>query len=298
MAKKYHSLDFPSKGGVSSKDEEIEHKLLDRERKSLEAKAYRLKILGVKGKVALKDDATETHSPGYHREKETDKFRKEGQKEEASSLRNATFLQCVFNLSNALMGVGILGLPFVFKAAGWIGGLFATLTFGAVTWRTSTLIGRELNGDPRPCHTFNDNPYTSPTVPGSSSMARMRKPISSFPDIAREAFGDRGCICLSSVLYFELFSCLCIFLVAIGDHLHEIFPTLSVIQHMSIAAIALTIPTALLHTPRLLSYLSAVGTVATISVVLSVVFCAFYAGDLTEQLEAADQGGGHKWRWA
>ncbi len=74
--------------------------------------------------------------------------------------------------------------------------------------------------------------------------------------IAREAFGQFGTILLSFVLYFELFSCLCIFYVTLGDHLHQLFPMISVEKHMIYTSIVLTIPTALLRTPKLLSYLS------------------------------------------
>ncbi len=185
----------------------------------------------------------------------------------------------------------MLGLPYVFKSAGWIGGAFVTLTFSAVAWRTSILLGRELNGDPRPTYEFNDfqlKQLPSSSTLGSNSstpaMTRMRKPISSFPDIAREAFGPIGNIILSFTLYFELFSCLCIFFVTLGDHLHSLFPTISVTVHMIHVAFALAVPTALLRTPRLLSYLSAVGTFATICIVLSVVGAAIYSGDISKEI--------------
>jgi vesicular inhibitory amino acid transporter len=55
---------------------------------------------------------------------------------------------------------------------------------------------------------------------------------------------------------------------------------------MCIVAIVLTVPTALLRTPRLLSYLSAVGTFATLAVVLAVVASAASAGDITDMLAA------------
>jgi len=196
----------------------------------------------------------------------------------------ATFSQCVFNMANILMGVGMLGLPFVFKSAGWIGGFFVSVGLGSVTWYTSILIGRQLNGDPRPAAFFDDSPYKSTLMPGSSSEARMRPFITSFPQIARESFGDRGNILLSSVLYFELFSCLCIFLVTLGTHLEKLFPTVSKEIHMAIMAGLLTLPTALLRTPRLLSYLSMVGTFATVCVVMAVLLSALVEGDMSAQV--------------
>ena len=50
-------------------------------------------------------------------------------------------------------------------------------------YRTSVLLGRELNGDHRACELFDDS---------KDSAVRLRKPINSFPDIARESFGQGG----------------------------------------------------------------------------------------------------------
>ena len=182
----------------------------------------------------------------------------------------------------------MLGLPFVFKSAGWIGGLFVTLFFGFVTWRTSVLIGRELNGDPRPSDFFDDSPFKTPLPPGSTPEARMLRPLKSFPDIARVAFGETGCVILSFVLYFELFSCLCIFFVTLGDHLHALFPSIATETHQVIVAVLLTIPTALLRTPKLLSYLSMVGTIATVCVVFSVFFSGLIEGDISKEVAKSE----------
>lgn len=112
----------------------------------------------------------------------------------------------------------------------------------------------------------------------------MLPPIKSFPDIARTSFGEAGCFVLSFVLYFELFSCLCIFFVTLGDHLHALFPSIPPERHMVFVAIVLTVPTALLRTPKLLSYLSMVGTIATVAVVLSVFLASMVEGDVTEKV--------------
>jgi vesicular inhibitory amino acid transporter len=170
----------------------------------------------------------------------------------------------------------MLGLPYVFKSAGWIGGFCVTLALCLVTWRTSYYIGRELNGDPRPLHLFENVPFKRSPTNGhdDSTIIRMRKPINGFPGIAREALGDAGSIVLSSVLYFELFSCLSIFFVSLGDHLHLLFPTVSETKHMTIVAGLLIFPSALLRTPKLLSYLSMVGTISTVLVVSAVVLSA------------------------
>jgi vesicular inhibitory amino acid transporter len=242
-----------------------------------EAHIYRQKLLNEQKKSANQDGIL---SPGYDREKQRNQYAKKNKSIE----ENATFAQCVFNMSNILMGVGMLGLPYVFMSAGWLGGCFVTFFFSFVTWRTSKMIGRQLNGDPRPTAYFNDSPYKSPLVPGSGSEVRLRPPITSFPQIAREAFGAKGNFFLSSVLYFELFSGLCIFLVTIGDHLFTLFPSIPKYLHMVIVSVVLTVPTAVLRTPRLLSYLSMVGTIATIAVVFTVFASAVFEGDISEKV--------------
>jgi len=181
--------------------------------KKLDAHAYRQKILKQKGGLASSagnlnlDDAELqdiTKSPGYRREKHMDKQRKKesmknnNRRESSSSSSSSSvgeekdfdsskssFSQCTFNMANILMGVGMLGLPYVFKSAGWIGGSCVTVGFCLVTWKTSYYLGRTLNGDPRPVHLFDGSDVT---------ITRMNKPVSSFPEIAREAFGDNGCV--------------------------------------------------------------------------------------------------------
>eukprot|EP00957_Ditylum_brightwellii_P126018 9607443-Ditylum_brightwellii.AAC.1 len=134
---------------------------MEHDRRQIEAKAYRQKLLSKKGAQSTKGSAPKdevedaTYSPGYHREKRSEAH------------------------SHEMAAMG-----------GWIGGTGVLLIFGIITWRTTILLGRELNGDPRPGHYFDDSPYKSPLQPGSSAGARMRSPITSFPEIARDAFGE------------------------------------------------------------------------------------------------------------
>ena len=115
-------------------------------------------------------------------------------------------------------------------------------------------------------------------------MKRMLPPITSFPEIARTAFGEYGCIVLSSILYFELFSCIAIFFVSMGDHLHQLLPNITTTTHMILVAGISMIPTIVLRTPALLSYLSMVGTLATTAVVISVIVSAFVEGNMAQSV--------------
>jgi vesicular inhibitory amino acid transporter len=163
--------------------------------------------------------------------------------------------------------------------------MFALLTLTSITWKTSILIGRSLNGDPRPLAYFDDyGTSIKPGYPPYTAHARMRKKISSFPDIAQEAFGHTGCVILSTVLYFELFSSLCIYIVFMGDHLHKLFPSVAEAFLIVVAGIASIAPMILLDSARLLSYLSMVGTCATVAVVSAVFFAAVFEGDITERV--------------
>lgn len=277
---KIKSLDFKAK----VKDPRLVQQ--EQAKKAQAAKEYRAKLL------KQQDEEAAMMSPGYDREKRAGAASKRSRMEEAEMMLHdgkSTLSQCMFNLANILMGVGLLGLPFSFKSSGWIGGLFCLAVFGLVTWRTSILIGRELNGDPRPSSYFDDSPFKSPLQPGSRPEARMLPPICSFPDIARVAFGQNGCFVLSVILYFELFSCICIFFVTIGDHLHSLFPSIAAATHVIYVGGVSMVPTIVLRTPALLSYLSMVGTFATIAVVLSVVASALAEGDLSEQV-AKEEG--------
>jgi vesicular inhibitory amino acid transporter len=271
---KIKSLDF-------SKNQEMIAKIQkEQSKKAKEAKKYRDKVLKQK---ELEEDGT--FSPGFARELASQRFTEHRKKKQAEETVDgkSSFAQCMFNLANILMGVGLLGLPFAFNSAGWMGGILTLTVFGLIAWRTSILIGREMNGDPRPSNFFVDSPFKTPLQPGSVPEARMYPPIKSFPDIARAAFGERGCVLLSIVLYFELFSCISIFLVSMGDHLHQLYPAVSAATHCCVVAAISMIPTILLRTPALLSYLSMVGTFATIAVVLSVVFSALVEGDISER---------------
>lgn len=166
-------------------------------------------------------------------------------------------------MSNTLMGMGILSLPFCLKAAGWVGGLSSLVIFGIVAWWTSILIGRQLNGDPRSRNLMFKNDYNNKTLLDAGkeiSLVRLRGQLSSFPAIARDAFGQNGNIVLSSVLYFELFSALAVFYISLGDHLHSLFPSVSTTHHMMLVSNVLIVTTVFLKTPQLISYLSTVGT--------------------------------------
>jgi len=241
------------------------------ERKSMSAHEYRLEVL-----AKAKGNAATTAKVAAKEKKNGGPRRRRKKKKVPDASEGSSFVQCTFNMSNILMGVGLLGTPFVLKSAGWIGGSAVIVIFAAITWRTSYLIGRLLNGDHRPTAAFG--------VPGHPDPVRTGTPLRSFPDISRQSFGNAGAVFLALVLYFELFSCLGIFFVSIGEYMAEMLPQYSTTQHEMLFAFLLAFPTILLKTARLLSYLSVVGTVSTLAVVFAVIASAVAEGDVTPRI--------------
>ncbi len=106
--KKFKSLDFAKK----QPGPHVENtKMLEQQRRQLEAHAYRQKLLKKAGistkskKSATKDKEEEdgSLSPGYQKERLTENIRKQTQIKKKPSRDTATFSQCVFNMANILM---------------------------------------------------------------------------------------------------------------------------------------------------------------------------------------------------
>lgn len=154
-------------------DVEQEH-----EKRQLEAKSYRQKLLQKKNKM---NNKPQKGQPKKNRVVEKCQHKQRGGEQHHEK---ASVLQCIFNLSNILMGVGLLGLPYVFRLTGYGGGVICILVLATICWRTAILIGRCLGNSSHPC---DDS-----------------KILTSFPDIARAAFGEMGCYVLSTILYFEV----------------------------------------------------------------------------------------------
>ena len=100
----------------------------------------------------------------------------------SSSLRRArknhsTFAQTVFNTTNLILGVAILGIPLAFKRAGLICGLLILTVSAVTTLWTARLIGRCLKHD---------------------------RKIRSYTDLAYAAFGPCGRLVVTTLVAIEL----------------------------------------------------------------------------------------------
>ncbi|KAF6150312.1 hypothetical protein GIB67_034011, partial [Kingdonia uniflora] len=169
--------------------------------------------------------------------------------------QQCSYAQAVLNGINVLCGVGILTVPYAIKQGGWMS-LSILLIFGITSCYTGILLKRCLDSSPG---------------------------LQTYPDIGQAAFGSAGRLTIAIILYVELYICCVEYITLMSDNLSSLFPD----AHLNFSGIhlnseylfALTttltvLPTVWLRNLSLLSYLSAGGVVAS----LVVVVCLLWVG--------------------
>ena len=158
---------------------------------------------------------------------------------------NLTSTEAIFSFANIVMGVGILSVPYslIITGSPLTSLLSVIIPFAFAAIKTSLNIGE--------------------------IMALDVTEMSSFPAIARLAFGNQTALGISVVLYFELWSCLSIFMVSVGDHLTTLYPLLGKEVFITLSTVFFLLLVLIVNTPKKLSYLSAIGTASIISIVFS-----------------------------
>ncbi|KAI3458948.1 hypothetical protein Pfo_015611 [Paulownia fortunei] len=169
--------------------------------------------------------------------------------------RQSSFGQAVINGMNVLCGVGILSTPYAVREGGWLG-LSILMVFAVLSYYTGILLR-----------------YCLDSQPG----------LETYPDIGQAAFGTTGRICISIILYVELYACCVEYIILESDNLSSLFPN----AHLNIGVFELNshhlfalittlaiLPTVWLRDLSVLSYISAGGVIASILVVA----CLFWTG--------------------
>lgn len=163
--------------------------------------------------------------------------------------------QAMANSVNILLGVGLLSVPYALKQGGWAGlGVLGML--GLVTNYTGkALIRVQARG----------------SLPDAKRGNGARRPLSSYEDIGEAAFGANGRAFITWVLYTELLGTCALFFILEGDHLSALFDGTKYLSHSSqwwqCASAAVMIPTLWLADLSALSYVGALGAVASVSLV-------------------------------
>ncbi|TVU49615.1 hypothetical protein EJB05_00933, partial [Eragrostis curvula] len=163
--------------------------------------------------------------------------------------------QSIINGFNVLCGVGILTTAYGIKEGGWLSLLLLPM-LGASSCYTGLLLKRCIDSSPN---------------------------IETYPDIGQVAFGIFGRIFVSVVLYLELYASCVEYITLLGDSLSSVFPSthlaftginLNAHNLFAITMALLILPSVWLRNLSLLSYLSAGGVFAT----LTVIICLFWVG--------------------
>ncbi|XP_021717177.1 amino acid transporter AVT1I-like isoform X1 [Chenopodium quinoa] len=180
-------------------------------------------------------------------------------KESSLKESNTSFLKTVFNGINVILGNGILIVPYALAHGGWLS-LILFIAIAAVATYTSLLLKWCMDVDPR---------------------------IRTYSHIGEYAFGNAGKVIVSIVLYVELYMVTTSYLISEGDNLNKLFPGFSVgvfgipIDGKScfIVIVALILlPTVLLDSLSILAYISAVGVLASLLILGSVLWVGVFEG--------------------
>ncbi|PIN24025.1 Amino acid transporter [Handroanthus impetiginosus] len=172
---------------------------------------------------------------------------------------DTSFLRSCFNGLNALTGIGIVSIPYALSEGGWMS-LIALFFIAILCFYTGLLLNKCMVSNPL---------------------------IKSYPDIGEQAFGNKGKIIISIIMYVELFLVAFEFLIMEGDNLHNLFPNVCVNvfkkniggkQVFILIAALVILPTTWLRSLNFLAYLSVGGILSSLILLSSVFWIGTFEG--------------------
>lgn len=171
-----------------------------------------------------------------------------------ASDEKTTLNETTINAALALVGSGVLGIPYAFGQSGFLCGAILLSVTGLTMW-TAVLIGRLMDA----------------TKPLARELG-IDESAHDWPFLGFVAFGNVGRVIVSFCQLGELWGCMLGFLVVNGVNFHLIFPRVS--QELCIVASGLMSFAMLFPSAKTLSYFSSVGIAATVLAVGSLAWSA------------------------
>ncbi|CAD5177510.1 amino acid transporter AVT1H-like [Musa acuminata AAA Group] len=171
----------------------------------------------------------------------------------------SSFTHSVINMIGMLIGLGQLSTPYALENGGW-SSVFLLVGLGVMCAYTSHIIGKCLEED-------------------SSSKT--------YQDIGQQAFGAKGRIIASTLIYLEIFFALVSYTISLSDnlplvlsgvHAHISWLPLSASQLLTVVAVLVALPTLWLRDLSSISFLSFGGIVMSLLIFVTIACTAAFGG--------------------
>lgn len=172
---------------------------------------------------------------------------------------NKIFLRDKFNLLLFFSGVGILSIPYALAQGGWLS-MSLLLLLAVICYYTGLLLQKCMD---------------------SNSL------VKTYPDIGELAFGQKGRIIVATAMYLELYFVAINFLILEGDNLEKLFPKVAFNfaglkiggkQGFVLITSLIVLPTTWLRSLSMLAYMSVGGILASMVLMVSVLWAAVFNG--------------------
>lgn len=155
----------------------------------------------------------------------------------------STLAQTIFNITNLLIGIGLLSLPLGIHEAGWVLGISLVVSGAVVTAYTAVLLARVLETE-------------------ADAYA--------YSDLARLSYGKYMTWITAIIFVLELSAAASALMILFGDNFHAVIPAISS-NTFKFICFLIMLPATLLPL-RILSYASILGIISTVILVTVIFF--------------------------